>query len=62
MIFQVVQFFDSACERVIERTDVHLVYHHAIERGAGELWHREVRVHDDGLGLIVIARQAKTVG
>src|SRR5262249_33880292 len=44
-----------------ERTDVHLVYHHRIESGLGERRHTEVQ-HDDGLGLIVIALQAKTVG
>ena len=41
---------------------MHLVNHHGIESGLGERRHTEVRVHDDGLGLIVIARQAKAVG
>src|SRR6267378_2432141 len=59
---QVVQFLDGACERLIERTDVHLVDDHSIESGLGERREIEVRVHDDGLGHIVIARQAKTVG
>src|SRR5262249_54271680 len=36
--------------------------HHGIESGHGERRHTEVRIHDDGLRLIVIARQAKTVG
>src|SRR5712691_6143442 len=33
---QVVQFLDGAYERLIERTDVHLVYDHSIEGGLGE--------------------------
>src|SRR6266849_3977348 len=56
---QVVQFVDRAYERLIERTDVHLVYDHSIESGLGERRDIEARVHDDGLGHIVIAHQAK---
>src|SRR6266446_732039 len=59
---QVVQFVDSAYERLIERTDVHLVDDHSIESRLGERRDTEARVHDDGLRRIVIARQAKTVG
>src|SRR5215510_10877895 len=59
---QMVQFLDGACERLLKRTDVHLLDDHSIESGLGKRRDTEVRVHDDGLRRIVIARQAKTVG
>src|ERR1700739_1245102 len=34
--FKVIQFVDCACERLIERADVHLVYDHSIECGLSE--------------------------
>src|SRR6267378_6436614 len=49
---QVVQFFDGACECLIERTNVHFVYDHSIESGLGERRDTEVRVYDDRLGHI----------
>src|ERR1700758_5218941 len=55
---QIVEFFNGAEERLIERTDVHLVYDHSVEGGLGERRYTEIRVHDNGLRHIVIARQA----
>src|SRR5438132_11776689 len=43
-ILQVVQFLQSAGERVAKCTYVHLVNHYSIEGGLGKSWHAEVRV------------------
>src|SRR5260370_15728287 len=59
---QVGQFLHGTGERVAKCTYVHLVNDHAIESGLGEGWHTEVRVHEDGLGLTIIARKAIAVG
>ena len=59
---QVVQFLHGAGECVGECTYVQFVNHHGIEGGLGKSRHIEIRVNDYGLGLIVVAGQAKAVG